>query len=55
MMKKKKKKLLNLAEKIRREAELQEYGRILSLRPSIEHKSKKIYSRKRKHKNEIKE
>jgi hypothetical protein len=44
---------LNLAEKVRRENELETYGRILSLRPSVEHKSKKIYNRKEKHKNEI--
>ena len=36
-----------------RQKELEEYGKILSLRPGIEHKSKKIYSRKQKHKNEI--
>lgn len=54
--KKKKKKVttnMNLAEKVRRENELEAYGRILSLRPSVEHKSKKTYSRKEKHKNEI--
>ena len=47
-----KKKKLNLAEKIRRDNELKMYGRILSLRPSIIHNSKKIYTRKKKHKND---
>ena len=54
-MKKKKKKKVNvktLAEKVRRENELKEYGRILSLRPSIIHKDKTKYNRKTKHKNE---
>jgi hypothetical protein len=51
--KKKKIKVTNLAEKIRRENELKQYGRLLSLRPSIEHKSKKVYNRKEKHKDEI--
>jgi hypothetical protein len=55
MVKKRKKKKVatnfNLAEKVRRENELKEYGKILSLRPSVEHKSKKTYSRKEKHKN----
>lgn len=51
--KKKKIKVTNLAEKVRRENELKQYGRLLSLRPSIEHKSKKIYNRKEKHKDEI--
>lgn len=51
--KKKKIKVINLAEKVRRENELKQYGRLLSLRPSIEHKSKKIYNRKEKHKDEI--
>lgn len=56
MSKKKKKKIYSqqkTAESIRRQKELEEYGKILSLRPGIEHKSKKIYSRKQKHKNEI--
>ena len=51
--KKKKIKVTNLAEKVRRENELKQYGRLLSLRPSIEHKSKKAYNRKEKHKDEI--
>ena len=51
--KKKKIKVTNLAEKVRRENELKQYGRLLSLRPSIEYKSKKIYNRKEKHKDEI--
>ena len=52
--KKKKKKIENvtLAEKVRRENELKEYGRILSLRPSIVHADKTKYNRKTKHKNE---
>jgi len=55
MSKKKKKKvnILSLAEKARREKEIEKYGRLLSLRPSVEHKSKKQYTRKEKHKNEI--
>lgn len=53
VMKKKKKKVLSLAEKVRRDAELKEYGRILSLRPSIQHRDKTKYYRKEKHKNEI--
>lgn len=55
MKKKKKKKVMNvktLAEKVRRENELKEYGRILSLRPSIVHKDKTKYNRKTKHKND---
>lgn len=50
----KKKKIENvtLAEKVRRENELKEYGRILSLRPSVEHKDKTKYNRKTKHKND---
>ena len=53
--KKKKQKLVNtktLAEKVRRETELKEYGRILSLRPSLVHKDKTKYNRKTKHKND---
>jgi hypothetical protein len=50
----KKKKIENvtLAEKVRRENELKEYGRILSLRPSLVHKDKTKYNRKAKHKND---
>lgn len=49
---KKKRRKLNLAEKIRRDSEIKQYGRILSLRPSIVHKSKKQYTRKTKHKDD---
>ena len=56
-MKKKtnKKKIENvtLAEKVRRETELKEYGRILSLRPSVEHRDKTKYNRKSKYKDEL--
>ena len=54
-MKKKKKKVINiktLAEKVRRENELKENGRILSLRPSIVHADKTKYNRKTKHRNQ---
>ncbi len=54
-MKKKKKKVMNvktLAEKVRRENEIKEYGRILSLRPSIIHADKTKYNRKTKHKKD---
>jgi hypothetical protein len=54
-MKKKKKKVMNvktLAEKVRRENELKDYGRILSLRPSIVHADKTKYNRKTKHRNQ---
>lgn len=34
------------AEKARRENEIKEYGKLLSLRPGKVHKSKKDYSRK---------
>lgn len=47
-MKKKKKKLISLAEKVRRDNEIKETGKLVSLRPSITHKSKKDYSRKLK-------
>jgi len=51
----KKKKIENvtLAEKVRRENELKDYGRILSLRPSLVHKDKTKYNRKSKHKNKM--
>ena len=49
---KKKKNIKTLAEKVRRENELKEYGRILSLRPSIAHKDKTKYNRKTKHRNQ---
>ena len=54
--KKKKQKLVNtktLAEKVRRETELKDYGRILSLRPSLVHKDKTKYNRKSKYKDEF--
>ena len=43
---------VTLAEKVRRENELKEYGRILSLRPSIAHADKTKYNRKTKHRNQ---
>ena len=51
----KKKKIENvtLAEKVRRENELKDYGRILSLRPSLIHKDKIKYNRKSKYKDEF--
>ena len=51
----KKKKIENvtLAEKVRRENELKEYGRILSLRPSVSHRDKTKYNRKSKYKDEF--
>ena len=49
---KKKKNIKTLAEKVRRENELKEYGRILSLRPSIAHKDKTKYNRKAKHREQ---
>lgn len=56
--KKKKKKVYNsqkASEMIRRQQELSEYGKLLSLRPSIVHKDKTKYTRKQKHKNNIDE
>lgn len=53
MKKKKKKKRLSLAEKVRRDNELKQYGRILSLRPSVEHKDKTKYTRKEKHNGKV--
>lgn len=49
--KKKKIKNVTLAEKVRREDELKEYGRILSLRPSVAHRDKTKYNRKNKHRD----
>ena len=49
---KKKKNIKTLAEKVRRENELKEYGRILSLRPSVEHRDKTKYNRKNKHREQ---
>ena len=51
--KKKKIENITLAEKVRRETELKEYGRILSLRPSLVHKDKTKYNRKSKYKDEF--
>lgn len=39
---------IKIAEDARRKSELKKYGRILSLRPSIEHKAKCVYNRKDK-------
>jgi len=41
-----------LAEKARRDKELKDNGRILSLRPSVEMKMKTKYTRKNKHKKD---
>lgn len=49
---KKKKNIKTLAEKVRRENELKEYGRILSLRPSVAHRDKTKYNRKNKHREQ---
>lgn len=38
------------SESIRREREISEYGKLLSLRPSKVHESKKKYKRNQKHK-----
>ena len=49
-MKKKKKKVWNSQkslESLRREKEIKEYGKLVSLRPTIEMKSKKVYNRKK--------
>ena len=53
-MKKKKKRKFSgqkTMEAIRREREIEEYGKLVSLRPSIQHKDKSKYSRKEKHVN----
>ena len=58
MSKKNKKKKFNsqkASESIRRKQELEQYGKLLSLRPSITHKDKTKYTRKQKHKNNIDE
>ena len=52
-IKKKKIESVTLAEKVRRENELKDYGRILSLRPSLVHKDRTKYNRKSKHKISI--
>lgn len=54
-MKKKKKEKIpesnqGILEFIRRKQELENYGKIISLRPGQTHKSKKLYTRKQKHK-----
>ena len=41
-----KKKNFHLEEDARRKAEISQYGRLLSLRPSVYHKNKKAYDRK---------
>lgn len=46
MCSKKNKKVINFAEKARRDNELKTYGKLLSLRPNKIHKSKKDYKRK---------
>lgn len=55
MKKKKKVNVKTLAEKVRRENELKEFGRILSLRPSIVHADKTKYNRKTKHRDQEEE
>lgn len=55
---KKKRKKFNsqkASESIRRKQELEQYGKLLSLRPSIAHKDKTKYTRKQKHKSNIDE
>lgn len=49
---KKKQNKTAFAEQARREQEIAQYGKILSLRPSVVHKSKKTYNR-RNNKKEI--
>ncbi len=51
MKRKKKYSSQKISEEIRREREISEYGKLLSLRPSKVHKSKKKYTRKQKYKN----
>jgi len=43
---KRKTKNFNFEEDARRKAEIEQYGKLLSLRPSVVHKSKKKYDRK---------
>lgn len=43
------------SESIRREREISEYGKLLSLRPSKIHESKKKYRRNQKHKKDASE
>jgi hypothetical protein len=47
-MKRKKYNSLKAAELIRRETEISKYGKLLSLRPSVIHESKKKYKRNKK-------
>ena len=44
-----------ISESIRREREISEYGKLLSLRPSKVHESKKKYKRNNKHRKEYDE
>lgn len=46
----KKKKVTKIRELLKRMDEIERYGKIVSLRPSVSHKSKKKYTRKEKHK-----
>ena len=46
-MKKKKKQNIKFAEAARREEEIKKYGKLVSLRPSRAHNSKKNYNRQR--------
>lgn len=46
-MKKKRNQNLKFAESARRKNEIEQYGRLLSLRPSVVHKSKKNYNRQK--------
>lgn len=46
MKSKNKTKNFNFQEDARRKMEIEQYGKILSLRPSVCHKSKKAYDRK---------
>lgn len=46
MKAKKKTKNFNFQEDARRKMEIEQYGKLLSLRPSVCHKSKKVYDRK---------
>lgn len=46
MKKKTKNSNFNFVEDARRKQEIEQYGKMVSLRPSVVHKSKKIYNRK---------
>ena len=54
-MKRKKYSSQKASESIRRGSEISEYGKLLSLRPSKVHESKKKYKRQPKHKNDNEE